>query len=217
MTRRMRRRPCRRSGGGGGRTSRGRSYSAISRSSASDQKKFAEPVSLSSTLPTNFRLPPTAARLGFDLLALRARRKRHSRDVKGSVQGLSERRVRNLQKIQFSTFSTGRKAVLWISLGNFADKCGSARPRWERPPVASANDGEGPCKKGELKGRLASIRRQNRGWEGYVKISLLPQLDITLITVHSARMSENRAETLAPAGAIVFHLGIALVLRSRAA
>jgi len=41
-------------------------------------QKLAEPVSLSSTLPTNFRLPPTAARLGFDLLALRARRKRDS-------------------------------------------------------------------------------------------------------------------------------------------
>src|SRR5215211_4026153 len=67
-------------------------------------KKLAEPVALSSTLPTNFRLPPTAARLGFDLLALRTRRKRDSRDVKTSIQGPSERRGRNLQKIQFSTF-----------------------------------------------------------------------------------------------------------------
>jgi len=78
--------------------------------------KVAEPVALSSTLPTNFRLPPTAARLGFDLLALRARRKRDSRGVKTSIQGPSERRGRNLQKIQFSTFSTGRKPVLWTFL-----------------------------------------------------------------------------------------------------
>src|SRR5262249_62291041 len=68
--------------------------------------KLAEPVSLSSTPPTNFRLPPTAARLGFDLLALRARRKRQSRGVNTSVQDLSEHVVRNLQKVQFSTFST---------------------------------------------------------------------------------------------------------------
>src|SRR6266545_4347237 len=38
-------------------------------------KKFAEPVSLSSTPPADFPLPRTAARLGFVLLALRARRK----------------------------------------------------------------------------------------------------------------------------------------------
>jgi hypothetical protein len=105
-------------------------------------KKFAEPVSLSSALPTNFRLPPTAARLGFDLLALRARRKRDSRGVKGSLQGLSQRRVRNLQKIQFSTFSTGRDALLWISLGNSAEKRGAPRPRTcsdlRREPPTSA-------------------------------------------------------------------------------
>src|SRR5437870_8642791 len=45
--------------------------------------KFAEPVSLSSTLPTDLRLPPTAARLGFVLLALRARR---NGDNRGRVQ-----------------------------------------------------------------------------------------------------------------------------------
>src|SRR5438128_6073761 len=69
-------------------------------------QKLAEPVSLSSTLPTNFGLPPTVARLGFDLLALRARRNRDTREAAWPFQDLSDRRRRNLQKIQFSTFST---------------------------------------------------------------------------------------------------------------
>src|SRR6266540_1725396 len=51
----------------------------------SDQK-FAEPVSLSSTTPANFPLPRTAARLGFDLLATRARRKQHSTECKRKVK-----------------------------------------------------------------------------------------------------------------------------------
>src|SRR5712691_1962701 len=40
-----------------------------------DQKKFAEPVSLSSTVSADLPLPGTAFGLGFDLLALRARRR----------------------------------------------------------------------------------------------------------------------------------------------
>src|SRR5262245_59805485 len=99
-----------------------------------DHKKFAEPVSLSSALPTNFRLPPTAARLGFDLLALRARRKRDSRDVKRSDQGLSERRVRNLQKIQFSTFSTRSEAGLWTILWIGAKRPSTKCERQRREP-----------------------------------------------------------------------------------
>src|SRR5439155_3201914 len=53
-------------------------------------KKFAEPVSLSSTASADLRLAATAFGLGFDLLALRARRKRESnvssKRVKGSKQ-----------------------------------------------------------------------------------------------------------------------------------
>ena len=81
-------------------------------------KKFAEPVALSSALPTDFRLPPTAARLGFDLLALRARRKRDSRGVNASDQDMSKRRARNLQKVQFSTFSTPGTAFCGEAWGN---------------------------------------------------------------------------------------------------
>src|SRR5262249_18423516 len=54
-------------------------------------QKLAEPVSLSSTLPTGFRLPPTTARMSFDLLALRARRKRHTRVSRLRMQGPGRR------------------------------------------------------------------------------------------------------------------------------
>src|SRR6266852_3437512 len=50
-------------------------------------KKFAEPVSLSSTPPTDLPLPRRAPRWGFDLIALRARRSRHSRVRPGAMQG----------------------------------------------------------------------------------------------------------------------------------
>src|SRR5205823_13544076 len=56
-------------------------------------KKFAEPVSLSSTASADLPLPGTALGLGFDLLALRARRKQHtnasSKPVKGSKEDVS--------------------------------------------------------------------------------------------------------------------------------
>ena len=42
-------------------------------------KEFAEPEALSSTQPTDLSLPRTTARLGFDLIALRARRKQQPR------------------------------------------------------------------------------------------------------------------------------------------
>ena len=55
---------------------------------ASDKKKFAEPVALSSTASADLPLPGTALRSDFALLALRARRKSHTNvpaeEVKGS-------------------------------------------------------------------------------------------------------------------------------------
>jgi hypothetical protein len=56
-------------------------------------KKFAEPVSLSSTASADFPLAGTALGLGFDLLALRARRKQHTNVsatwVKGSKKDVA--------------------------------------------------------------------------------------------------------------------------------
>src|SRR5438094_10632691 len=53
-------------------------------------KKFAEPVSLSSTASADFRLPATAFGLGFDLLALRARRKWESNVSSKRIKGSKE-------------------------------------------------------------------------------------------------------------------------------
>ena len=50
-------------------------------------KKFGEPVSLSSTASADLPLPGTAFGLGFDLLALRARRKQHTNACDKWVKG----------------------------------------------------------------------------------------------------------------------------------
>ena len=54
--------------------------------SSDPDQKFTEPVALSSTSPVNLRLPPTALRSGFDLLALRARCKKEATRWAGAVQ-----------------------------------------------------------------------------------------------------------------------------------
>jgi len=53
-------------------------------------EKFAEPVALSSTQPTDLRLAPTVYRFSFDLVALRARRKRQPTVPGAKLQELSE-------------------------------------------------------------------------------------------------------------------------------
>lgn len=49
-------------------------------------QSFAEPVAFSSTGPADFRLPPTIAGTGFDLVTLRARRREETRAPLWSVQ-----------------------------------------------------------------------------------------------------------------------------------
>ncbi len=59
------------------------------------EKKFTEPVALSSTRPTDLPLPRRAFRLSFGLLALRARCKEEPRrwDAEGQARGLSDSRI----------------------------------------------------------------------------------------------------------------------------
>jgi hypothetical protein len=57
-------------------------------------QKFTEPVALSSTSPVNLRLPPTALRSGFDLLALRARCRKNVPRNDLSVQGAGDGKSR---------------------------------------------------------------------------------------------------------------------------
>src|SRR5215831_5456390 len=65
---------------------------------------FAEPVSLLSTSPADFRLPPTAFARGFDLLTSRTRRKGDSKTCPVRVQGVPKRSARILRIFLFSTF-----------------------------------------------------------------------------------------------------------------
>ena len=66
-------------------------------------KKFAEPVSLSSTASVDLPLAGTALRLGFDLLALRARRKQHTNVLCACVKRRATCRVRKLRPFLFPT------------------------------------------------------------------------------------------------------------------
>src|SRR3954469_882998 len=65
---------------------------------------FAEPVSLPSTSPADFRLPPTAFARGFDLLTSRTRRKGDSKTCPGGTQESRRRTCRTLRIFLLSTF-----------------------------------------------------------------------------------------------------------------
>ena len=61
---------------------------------ADPDHRFAEPVALSSTESTDLPLARTAARLSFDLLALRARRKEESKSGRSAFKsGVNENRA----------------------------------------------------------------------------------------------------------------------------
>jgi hypothetical protein len=86
-------------------------------------RSFAEPVSLSSTDPGDFRLPATALRVGFDLLALRARRRGDIRAGSVEMQASGATTSRYLQKNQFSTFPQ-----LYVQpVDKVASRCGRGR------------------------------------------------------------------------------------------
>src|SRR5256885_7016334 len=74
------------------------------RGAAQRQRKCAEPVALSSSGPADVPLSLSAAWLGFVLPALRARRSCDSTASSSEVQGPERGKIRNLQKVQFSTF-----------------------------------------------------------------------------------------------------------------
>src|SRR5256885_17011145 len=76
---------------------------------------FAESISLSSTGSADLRLPPTAFGSGFDLLALRARRKEESRRGQVRPQEVERRKGRNLQEFNYPHFHS-RPCSLWIEV-----------------------------------------------------------------------------------------------------
>jgi hypothetical protein len=66
-------------------------------------QKFAEPVSLSSTVSADLPLPGTAFGTGFVLLALRARRKQHTNALARAVKRVRKGGARNLRTFPFPT------------------------------------------------------------------------------------------------------------------
>jgi hypothetical protein len=93
---------------------------------------FAESISLSSTGSADLRLPPTAFGSGFDLLALRARRKRESRRGQVLPQEVRKRKRAQFARIQLSTFP--QQTLQLVE----SDACPSFRvlhmPHIPRPP-----------------------------------------------------------------------------------
>src|SRR3954452_22193368 len=92
----------------------------------SGPKKFAEPVSLSSTVFADLPLAGSAFELGFDLLGSRARRKKESRGRARSDQGPPNTSEPQFAEIQLSTFP--QQAVQLV------DNAGPARRRLESAP-----------------------------------------------------------------------------------
>src|SRR5262249_61291832 len=66
---------------------------------------FAEPISLSSTVRADLRLPPTALGLGFVLLALRARRARESRRPRLPAQEVPETKMSQFGRSAFTSLA----------------------------------------------------------------------------------------------------------------
>src|SRR5581483_7548755 len=76
------------------------------------EKKFTEPVALSSPEPAGFPLPRTALGLGFDLLALRARCKRHTTTRRGGAQGEGRRESALFAQFPFRADGAGRSCSM---------------------------------------------------------------------------------------------------------
>src|SRR5215210_2359002 len=78
-------------------------------------RSFAEPITLPSTHPGDFRLPATALRICFVLPASRARRKGDIRGAGRRLQDPETATSRYLRKVQFSTVALlfGRRATAW--------------------------------------------------------------------------------------------------------
>ena len=101
----------------------------------SGTKKFAEPVSLSSTALVDFPLAGTVLEFGFDLLGPRARRKRQSRAFAGASQGVGNTSFPQFAEIQFSTFP--QQSVQHVDNADRAAAVGFRPVAHLRPPSFS--------------------------------------------------------------------------------
>ncbi len=146
-----------------------------------DQKKFTEPVALSSTTPANFRLPPTVARCSFDLPALRARCKGQSRAPWQARQVIRKRKKSQIARTLFIHDFHSNHASLWKLCGRlFTDRRGPPayrplrRSRARSRPTASGARRESgpPRRRGSRFARARSPAargrrsRPSRAWRG---------------------------------------------------
>jgi hypothetical protein len=133
---------------------------------------FAEPISLSSTDPGDFRLPATALRICFALLALRARRNEDHRAAGGGLQGVEEATSRNLQSFLFSTFPqpvghralppTGTKKTIW-RLGTRRHLCARSFAEPVSLPSTAPSDFRLPATALRIGFALLALRARRRG------------------------------------------------------
>jgi hypothetical protein len=82
-------------------------------------KEFAEPVSLSSTVSADFRLPPTAAGFGFDLLALRARRIGNLTCREGPIKAVKSELLAICESFNYQHFHSDSCSLwtqMWITI-----------------------------------------------------------------------------------------------------
>jgi hypothetical protein len=105
------------------------SYKKAKSRSWAGPKKFAEPVSLSSTASADLPLAGTAFGLGFDLLALRARRKQHTNVWANTVKGSEQDLAAICGNFFFQHFHS-ESSNLWIRM-------------WKRKATAQGGGGEG--------------------------------------------------------------------------
>ncbi len=90
-------------------------------------RSFAEPVSLSSTDPGDFRLPATALRNSFNLLAFRARRRGDTTAGPPEMQGPRSDNFMLFAKKSVFHISTAIRPTCGQLVDNFASRCGLGR------------------------------------------------------------------------------------------
>jgi hypothetical protein len=93
---------------------------------------FAESISLSSTGSADLRLPPTAFGSGFDLLALRARRRWESRRGQVPLQEVRRTKKSQFAGIELSTFP--QQALQLVEMRPRRSVTVSHMPHMPRPP-----------------------------------------------------------------------------------
>src|SRR5919204_6202701 len=126
---------------------------------------FAESISLSSTGSADLRLPPTAFSSGFDLLALRARRRRKSRRGHVPPQEVRETKRTQFATIQLSTFPQQTLQLVEIGprpSGVESYKCRTSPARLRSTTASSPSCGHSGLASSSTSARSRSASRRGQ-------------------------------------------------------